>query len=298
MTGTTGFLMGWLVRKAIYWKEEYQFASLDRVSDNGIGPIYWNKNHSFHIADIRDKHIMDVIFQVEQPEIVIHGAAEISDPDAYHSSNVLGTRIIIDACLKHKVSKLIYISDGKVYGQNNLPTEEAPINPITPYSVSKVAGEDLVKDAQRASGLIYNIIRLSNSYGPRQNVLGVIPRVVRGILQEKKIVLSNDGSTIRDWTHVFDHCSGILTVLNNGQPNETYNISANQELTDIEIAWKICNIMNKGHNLITYDKMPDFGDPLLNNEKIKKIGWMPKYKLKDGLLDTINWFNINQWSIR
>ena len=114
VTGSCGFIFSNFVRKAVYDKQPYQLISLDRVNLN-TNSMYWNKNHTFHIADIRDQHVIDKIFEFEKPDIVIHGAAEsfvdssLTDPNSFVTSNVLGTQVIINACVKSKVKKLIYI---------------------------------------------------------------------------------------------------------------------------------------------------------------------------------------------
>src|SRR5271157_1108837 len=116
ITGSCGFILGNFVRKIVYDQKPYGIVSVDRVTANALNSMYWNKNHTIYPADIRDEHIMDVIFQREQPDIVIHGAAEtfvdtsLKDPNSFITSNVLGTQVIINVCLKHKVERLIYTS--------------------------------------------------------------------------------------------------------------------------------------------------------------------------------------------
>jgi len=312
ITGSCGFIFGNFVRKAIYEKHPYQFVSLDRVSANAINSMYWNKNHTFHVADIRDQHIIDVIFQFEKPDIVIHGAAEtfidssLSDPNSFVTSNVLGTQVIINACLKHKVERLIYVSTDSVYGQlksehDPLWTEDSSLNPRSPYAVTKAAGEMLVKAAHQSHGLIYNITRSSNNYGPRQTPEKLIPKAIKGILHENKIPIYGRGLQIRDWTHVFDNCSAILTVLNKGEPNQIYNISAGQELTNIEVVQKVCNAVGYGHNLINHITDPRSGHDFrhgVNSQKIRELGWIPSYKFKDGIQDTVQWYLNNQWFLK
>src|SRR5579885_2072185 len=152
VTGSCGFIFGNFLRKVVYEKQPYQLVSVDRVSSNTINSMYFNKNHTFHVADLRDQHIIDTIFQFEKPDIVIHGAAEtfvdssLSDPNSFVTSNVLGTQVVINACVKHKVEKLIYVSTDEVYGQLTSESdppwaEDAPLNPRNPYSATKAAGE-------------------------------------------------------------------------------------------------------------------------------------------------------------
>src|SRR5574338_997159 len=276
VTGTCGFIFGNFIRKAIYDQnqkrpqdKEYTFSSIDLVAYAG-NSMYWNKNHTFYPAYIRDQHIIDTIFQFEKPDIVIHGAAEsfvdtsLSDPNAFVTSNVLGTQVIVNACVKYGVERLIYISTDEVYGQLTSEhdaawTEDSPLNPRNPYSATKAAGELMVKAAHQSHGLIYNITRSSNNYGPRQTPEKLIPKAIKCVVEGQKIPIYGKGLQIRDWTHVFDNCDALVTVLNSGKPNEVYNISANQEFPNIEVIQKICNAMGKGHDLISFIEDPRKG---------------------------------------
>lgn len=311
ITGTCGFIFGNFIRKAIYEKQPYSFVSIDKVSGNP-NSLYAHKNHIFHIADIRDQHVVDMIFQFERPDIVIHGAAEsfvdysLSDPNSFITSNVLGTQVVVNACVKHKVERMIYISTDEVYGQltseNDTPwTEDAPLDPRNPYSASKAAGELVVKAAHHSHGLIYNITRSSNNYGPRQTPEKLIPKAIKCILHKEKIPVYGQGLQIRDWTHVYDNCSALLAILNNGKNNETYNISANQEFPNIEVIQKICNAMGEGHDLISFIEDPRKGHDFrysINSSKIKELGWKPGYKFKEGIVHTVEWYKANQWLLK
>lgn len=308
ITGSCGFILGNFLRRLVSEKKPYQIASLDRINSNVANSMYWNKNHSFNVADINDQHIMDSIFQIEQPDIVIHGAAETSieesfkNPNIYLNTNIIGTQNIINSCLKFKIKKLIYLSSSDIYGsltdQEPSAKETNKENPGSPYAISKMAAEQLIKTAASSSGLNYNIVRCSSSYGPRQNALKLIPKAIKSILQDTPIALYGNGLHIRDWAHVFDTCSAILTVMENGQNNEIYNISSNQEYANIEVIQNICNIMNKGHNLITFisdpRKVHDYRNAI-DSSKIKDIGWKSSFKFKDGLKETIQWYLNNQW---
>lgn len=310
ITGSCGFIFSNFIRRAIYEKQPYTFVSVDKVSGNA-NALYSHKNHVFHFADIRDAHVMDKIFQFEQPDIVIHGAAEsfvdysLIDPNSFVTNNILGTQVIINCCVAHKVERLIYTSTDEVYGQltgeSDTPwTEAAPLNPRNPYSASKAAGELLLQAAHYSHGLMYNITRSSNNYGPRQNPEKLIPKAIKCILNEQPIPIYGKGLQVRDWTHVFDNCAALLTILNHGLPNEVYNISANQELPNIEVIQKICNAMGGGHKLISFvSERPghDFRYAV-DTSKIRGLGWKPSYKFKDGIIDTVEWYKINQWFLK
>jgi dTDP-glucose 4,6-dehydratase len=312
VTGTCGFIFSNFIRRVIkYDKQPYEFVSLDRVSGDA-NTVYANKNHVFHLADIRDQHIIDKIFQFEHPDIVIHGAAEsfvdysLTDPNSFVTSNILGTQVLLNASIKHKAERFIYISTDEVYGQltseSDSPwTEDSPINPRNPYSASKAAGELLVKAAHQSHGLIYNITRSSNNYGPRQTPEKLIPKAIKCVMHDQKIPIYGKGLQIRDWTHVFDNCTAIMAVLNNGAPNETYNISANQELPNVEVIQKVCNAIGKGHDLISFIEDPRKGHDFrysIDSSKIKELGWKPTYKFKEGIVETVEWYKLNQWLLK
>lgn len=313
ITGTAGFIFGNFIRKVIYEKQPYTFVSIDRINNNAINSLYWNKNHTFYIADIRDQHVIDTIFQFEQPNIVIHGAAlthvdeSLKDPCAFVSNNVLGTQTIINACLKYKVERLLYTSTDEVYGSltnenKSSWTEDAPLNPRNQYSVTKAAGEMLVKAAHNSHGLIYNITRAANNYGPRQDTTKLLPKIIKCILTDQKMPVYGKGEQIREWLSVFDNCDAVMNIIEKGEPNEIYNISSNQEYLNVEIFQEVCNVLGKGHDLIEFIKDPrgfahDFRYSI-NSDKLKKLGWKPQRKFKEELKNTVDWYLNNQWFMR
>lgn len=315
-SGTAGFIMSNFIRKAIYWQNQnkdgtkYDFVSIDKVSGNPAHSVYANKDHKFYIADITDQHIMDVIFNIEKPDMIIHGAAEscvdtsMSNPNAFINSNVLGTQIMLNMSVKYKVKKFLMISTDESLGQltseNDASwTEEAPLNPRNTYSATKAAAELLVKAMSETHGLIYNITRSSNNYGPRQLTEKLIPRVIKCILNNEKIPVYGQGQQIRDWLHVYDNCAGILTVLEKGLPNHIYNISANQEFSNIEVIHEICKYMGKGTDLIEFIKDPrgnahDFRYSM-DASKLKALGWKPDMQFKKNIGEhCIDWYLCNQ----
>jgi dTDP-glucose 4,6-dehydratase len=313
VTGSLGFIFSNFIRKALYEKYPYNFITLDKaVLSSSLNNMYFNKAlSSNYIADITDHHIIDRIFEIEKPDIVIHGAAEtfvdysLSDPNKFINTNVLGTQNLINSSLKYGVKKFIYISTDEVYGHLSKEsdeswTEESPINPRNPYSASKAAGELLVIAANKSHGLIYNITRSSNNYGPRQTPEKLIPKVIKCIINKQPIPIYGQGMQIRDWTHVYDNCAGILTVLDNGSPNEIYNISANQEFTNIEVVHNICEAMGEGHELIKFveDRPGHDFRYSINSNKIKSLGWKPQHKFKDAIHDVCDWYRSNQWFLR
>ena len=313
LSGSGGFIGSNFIRNAIYQKKSYEFISIDRVKNGSVlNNIYANKNHTFYIGDVADDHFINVVFEYERPEIVVHMAASshvddsLINPYEFIHNNVLGTQAMVNAAVKWGVKKFVYISSDEVYGQLEdasapLWTEDAPINPRNPYSASKAAGELLVKAASECHGLNYCITRSSNNYGPRQTAEKFIPKTIKCILGGAKIPVYGQGMQIRDWLHVQDNCNAIMHVIESGENKNIYNISANQEFSNIEVVNEITKIMGKGFDLVSY--VPDrpghdfrYG---IDSSKIKKLGWEPQIKFKkDGLQSCINWFINNQYYIR
>jgi dTDP-glucose 4,6-dehydratase len=311
VTGSAGFIFSNFIRYVLKNHANYQIISVDRFSHKTLNSIYRNKGHIVHIGDVTDPHFIDMVFTLEQPDYVIHGAAEsfvdhsIDETQKIVHSNVIGTQVIVDACVKHKINKLIYVSTDEVYGHLTSDTdpswsEDAMLNPRNSYSATKAAGEMIVKAAANIYGLNYNITRSCNNYGPKQSVRNLIPVIISNILNNKDVPIYGQGMQIRDWIHVQDNCSAILNILENSSNEEIYNISSKQEFSNVEIFQEVCNTLGRGHNLLKFVKDRPGHDfrYSVTNDKIKKLGWNPSFKFKDGIVHTVNWYVNNSYFIR
>lgn len=312
ITGSAGFVYSSAVRQIIYQKYPYKISSVDRISNNTLNNVYSNKNHQFYIGDLTDEHFLDIIFQIEKPEIIVHGAAatavdaSLNNPMQYVKDNVTATQSLICAAVKYGVERFVLASTDEVLGQltsefDESWTEESKINPRNPYSATKASSELLLLAANKSYNIPYNILRTSNMYGVRQTTDKLIPKVIKCILNNEKIPIFGQGQQIRDWTYVQDHCLALMKILECGSINEIYNISANCEISNIELVNKICNIIGKGHDLISFIPDPrkshDFRYSL-NTNKIRSLGWSPQTSFKDGLKLTVDWYLNNQWFLK
>lgn len=308
VTGSCGFIFSNFVRKALYEKLNYSLVSIDKVTNPAnLHNVYSNKGHTFYIADVSDSHTIDLIFSMEKPDLVIHGAAEsfvddsIAKPEPFMNSNVLGTQVMLNMAVKHKIQRFLYVSTDEVYGQlglnDNSWTEDAQINPRNPYSASKAAGELLVKAANQTYGLEYNITRSCNNFGPRQSIKNFIPKIIKSINNNIPIPVYGKGEQIREWMHVDDHCSALLKVIG-GPANQTYNISTGAEFTNLELVGKICQIMGKGEISFVPDRLGHDFRYSINANKIKELGWKPNIKFKEGLQQTCEWYLRNDWFMK
>lgn len=268
ITGSGGFIFSNFIRQAFYNKhhKDFNFVSIDKVrKSHAIYNIYTNENHKFYIGDIADAHFINVIFEIERPDIVLNAAAEsyvdnsIDNAAPFITSNVMGTQVLIDAALRWGVERFIQISTDEVYGHlesENDPAwpEAAPLAPRNPYAATKASAELLVKAAHHTHGLQYNITRSCNNYGPRQDPEKFIPKIIKHVLEGKKVPVYGQGQQVRDWLHVADNCDAIMTIITKGKPNETYNIAANQEFSNIEVFHEVCKIMGRGDDLLEFVK--------------------------------------------
>lgn len=310
ITGSLGFIFSNLIRKIVYENYPYTIVSLDNISrKNHINSVYVNRGHQFHIGDITDENFIDNILTLESPDIVIHAAANtfvddsIRDPLQFVKTNVVGTQVLLNASIKHKVKKFVYISTDEVYGHLTSESEpswdeSASLDPRNPYAASKAAGELLVRAAHETFGLPYIITRASNNYGPRQTVEKFIPKIIKCILNNEPIPIYGQGNQIRDWTHVFDNCSAVLKILSSGKDNQVYNISSNQEFSNLEVVHEICKLMEKGQDLISFvpDRPGHDFRYSTSSTKLKSLGWMPNYKFKKGgLAHCVEWYLDNKY---
>ena len=301
-TGSAGFVFSNFLRKAIYESAPYDYVSIDKIQEaSSLHNLYAHNNHKFYIGDVSDERLISLIFEYERPDIVIHGASVEYGANEIITSNILGTQVIVDSCKKWGVEKLLYVSSDKIYGpliNSDLAPfkENAPYNPKDQFSISKMTGELLVQ----TSGLNYNIVRAPNIYGQRQNKNKLIPKIIKSVLENKKMTIYSEGEYIRDFLHIQDFCSAVLKILNDGAKNEIYNVSSNVEYSVVEVVHLINTIMQQENELVEFvkdDKYHDFRRAL-NSDKLKSLGWVPKYKLKNSIENIKNWFVLNQWFLK
>lgn len=314
ITGSAGFIFANFIRHLIYNKNKYDIVSIDKISSPySLHNVYANKGHTFYVGDISDAHFIDIIFQLEKPDIVINGAAESRVDDSIYNaqpfvqSNVMGTQVLIDACLKHGVDRFFQISTDEVLGQldnehDEAWNEESETQPRNPYAATKTCAELLVQAASITHGLKYNITRACNNFGPRQSVKNLIPKIIKSILNNEKMPIFGHGRELREWMYVIDKCEAIKTIIEKAPPNEIYNISTNWELSNLELFNKICNIMGKGHDLLTFIEDPRGGGHdfrySIDSTKLRDLGWKPQFKFSDSLQKTIQWYVNNQWFLK
>jgi dTDP-glucose 4,6-dehydratase len=305
LTGDKGFIGSNFIRKVIN-ENKYNIVGIDKILENH-NHFNIDKDHNFYVADIVDAQVMNNIFKIEKPDIVVHMAASSHVDTSFTQgaefvyNNVLGTQVMCDMSVKHNIEKFILVSTDESMGELDFNdkgwVETDSINPRNPYSASKASSELMVKAAGLTHKLPYIITRCCNNYGPRQPIRNLVPKIFYCIFKNEKIPLHGDPSKIyREWIYVDDHNSAILHLLEHGKLNEIYHIGSGYECTNLEMTNQIIDLVGKGKNLISYVENRIILDKryYLNCDKIKATGWVPKYSFKEGLNKCVNWYMENK----
>ena len=313
VTGAAGFIGSNFMYYELDKHPEDEYVALDLLTYAGnlknLDGIKDKPNYKFVKMDIRDRENIYKLFEEEKFGLVVNFAAEshvdrsIKDPEVFLRTNIIGTEVLMDACLKYGVDRYHQVSTDEVYGDLPLDrpdlffTEETPLHTSSPYSSSKAAADLLVNAYHRTYGLKTTISRCSNNYGPYQFPEKMIPLMINNARHDKNLPVYGDGMNVRDWLHVYDHCSGIDLVMRNGAIGEVYNIGGHNEKHNIEVVKEILKALGKPETLITYvsDRKGHDLRYAIDPTKIEtKLGWKPKYTFETGIKETIEWFMNNQ----
>jgi len=301
VTGGAGFIGSEFVRQGI--AKGQKIIIVDKLTYAGdLDRLKCVKGrYKFYKTDICDKKAMDNIFNKEQPELIVHFAAEshvdrsIEDASPFIETNIKGTQVILDVCRKYRVEKLVSISTDEVYGEikRGQFTEASPIQPNSPYSAAKAASDLLVKAYIRTYGLPAVIARPCNNYGPWQFPEKLIPVITLNALNNKKVPVYAKGENVREWLHVSDCAKAIFLILERGRCGEVYNIGSSKENRNIDTVKAILKILKKPESLIEFVKDRaghDFRYSLNCNKLKNELNWAPKVRFEDGLKTTVCWF--------
>ena len=308
VTGGAGFIGSNFIKYMLDKYPDYKITNLDALTYCGnlenLEDIEDNPNYSFVKGDIRDEGLVDIL--VSSVDYIVNFAAEshvdrsIEDPQIFIKSNILGTQVLLDAAKKFQIKKFLQVSTDEVYGSlgpEGYFTEETPLQANSPYSASKAGADLMVRAYGETFGLPVNITRCSNNYGPYQFPEKLIPLMISNALEDKELPVYGDGKNIRDWLHVYDHCSAIDLVLHNGELGEVYNIGGHNEKENIEIVKLILKELDKPESLIKFvkDRLGHDRRYAIDSTKItEELAWKPKYTFETGIVETIHWYLDNQ----
>ena len=308
VTGGAGFIGSNFIKYMLEKHQDYEIINLDALTYCGnlenLEDIEDNPNYSFVKGNICDDELVDEV--VSEVDYIVHFAAEshvdrsIEDPQIFIKSNIIGTQVLLDAAKKYQIRKFLQVSTDEVYGSlghEGYFTEKTPLQANSPYSASKAGADLMVRAYGETFNLPINITRCSNNYGPYQFPEKLIPLMISNAIEDKELPIYGDGKNIRDWLHVYDHCSAIDLVLHKGKLGEVYNIGGHNEKENIEIVKLILKELDKPESLIKFvkDRLGHDRRYAIDSTKIsKELGWKPKYTFETGIVETIRWYLDNQ----
>lgn len=309
VTGGLGFIGSNFIRLLLE-TSNYEIINFDALSYAGnplnLADVEGDARYELVVGDVADLEHVDWLVGQGGFSAIVHFAAEsfvdrsIQTCAPFIHSNVMGTQVLLDAALKHKLPRFVMVSTDEVYGSLGPQgefTEDSPLQPNNPYSASKAAADMLCRAYFVTHKLPVVTTRCSNNYGPRQFPEKLIPLMIAKALRDEKLPVFGDGLHVRDWLYVDDHCRAIRAVLEKGQLGQVYNVGGGREMPNLELVKLLLAKLNKPGSLIEFvadrpghDRRYAISYAKLNAE----LGWQPEVSFEDGIAQTIDWYLDNQ----
>ncbi|BFP40349.1 dTDP-glucose 4,6-dehydratase [Flavobacteriaceae bacterium GF1] len=326
VTGGAGFIGSNFVPYFLENNSDIHLVNLDALTYAGdlgnLKEVEGHNRYTFIKGDICDRELIEELFERFDFKGVIHFAAEshvdnsIANPDAFMQTNIIGTFNLIDVAKKRWMvgpgiykeaygnARFHHVSTDEVYGtlgKEGLFMETTPYAPNSPYSASKASSDFIVRSYHHTYGMNVVTTNCSNNYGPKQHDEKLIPTIIRKALGGEEIPIYGDGSNIRDWLYVLDHCKGIALAYDKGVSGETYNIGGRNERNNLYIANKVCELLDAKHpkssgsykDGITFVKDRaghDFRYAIDASKIENELGWKADENFESGIEKTIDWY--------
>jgi dTDP-glucose 4,6-dehydratase len=306
ITGGCGFIGSNLVKYIRKNRPDWKVVNLDKLTYAGnlenLSELEGDPKHVFVRGDIGNPELVEHLMAQHSVDAIMHLAAEshvdrsILGPEVFVATNVLGTQRLLEAARSRGLKRFLMVSTDEVYGSlgpTGAFTEKSPLQPSSPYSASKTSADLISLAYHHTFGMDVVVTRCSNNYGRYQFPEKLIPLMVVNALHDKPLPVYGDGGNVRDWLHVEDHCSALVTVLEKGRAGEVYNIGGGAERKNIEIVKAILSLVGKPESLIKFVKDRPGHDRryAIDPTKIKtELGWTPSQTFEQGLADTVKWY--------
>lgn len=311
ITGGNGFIGSYLIKK--FLSKNFKVLNVDKLSKQSQNLIIKDKNYQFKKCDLLNFNKLFKILDEFSPNTIINAAAEshvdrsINLPKKFFENNLMSTLNLLEFIRKSKKKiNFIHISTDEVFGslkdKEKKFSNDSKYNPRSPYSASKAASDHAVRSYGETFGISFKITNCSNNFGPYQYPEKLIPLVITKCIQRLEIPIYGNGKNIRDWIHVKDHVDAIYKIYKIGKNGKTYLIGSNNELTNLDITHKICEIFDdlyntkNSKNLIKFvkdRKGHDFRYAIDNSQIFRELKWKPSIDFETGLKDTIKFYYKN-----
>ena len=307
VAGAAGFIGSNFVRLLRRRRPETEVWVLDKLTYAGnpanLQEFEGQDGYRFIKGDIGDRALIDEL--APQVDAMINFAAEthvdrsIMDPFAFVETDVYGVAVLCEAALRHKHQVFHLVSTDEVYGDvvEGRSAEDDCFRPRSPYAASKAGGEHIARAYAITHGLRLLVTRGSNNYGPYQYPEKIIPVHITNAIDDRPLPLYNDGSAVRDYIHVEDHCEAIDLVLHEAEAGEVYNVGTGRETSGNEVAQAVIEFLDKPASLIQYvaDRPGHDYRYALDISKIEReLGWKPRIAFEEGMEKTTRWYQENQ----
>jgi len=313
VTGGAGFIGSNFIYFLLDKYKDYDVVCLDKLTYAGnittLDRALKFSNFKFVKGDISDRKLVLSLFEELEFDIVVNFAAEshvdrsILNPGIFLQTNIIGTQVLLDACRKYGIKRFHQVSTDEVYGDLPLDrpdlffTENTPICTSSPYSASKASADLLVQAYNRTFNVPISISRCSNNYGPFHFPEKLIPLMITKALKDESLPVYGTGENIRDWLHVYDHCSAIDLIIHKGENGAVYNVGGHNEKTNLDVVKILLDALQKPHSLITFvedRKGHDMRYAIDPSKLTDELGWSAKYTFETGIVETIQWYLDNQ----
>jgi dTDP-glucose 4,6-dehydratase len=314
VTGGAGFIGSSFVRYLIRERKDARVVNYDLLTYAGnlrnLDEVANDQRYTFVKGDIADFAQVDQLFEKHAFDAVVNFAAEthvdrsILDSAPFVRTNIEGTRCLLEASRRHKVSKFVQISTDEVYGSLG-PTgafrEDTSLDPSSPYSASKASADFLALAYHKTFGVPAVVTRCTNNYGPYQFPEKLIPVLVTNAMEDRALPIYGDGLNVREWIFADEHSRAVLMALERGRPGEVYNIGSGHEKTNLEVVQEILRLLGKPESLIRFVKDRPGHDRryAIDCSKIRKEWeWSSQIDFASGLAATIEWYRTHQDWVR
>ena len=308
VTGGCGFIGSNFVR---YWLSQHQDSRVvvyDKLTYAGrkenLQGVWGDPRLKLVVGDIGAQALVRSTCQDESIDLIVNFAAEthvdqsILGPLVFTDTNVRGTHVLLEVARELGI-RLHHISTDEVYGHipdlhQSVETDE--LAPRSPYAASKAAADQLVQAYAITYSLPVTITRGANNVGPYQYPEKAVPLFSTNAILGEPLPVYGDGQQMRDYAHVYDHCTGIEAVLLRGNIGEVYNVGTGREMTNLEMVDIVLETLGRSHELVRHvtDRPGHDRRYSMNVDKLRGLGWQPKYDPKQAVAEAVKWYEGNR----